>query len=233
MKSRVALVVGGAGVIGAAIASRLASDGFLVSTADLANADHVVDVTSEQQVRQLFATFRELHCLVNAFGVMSQGSFPSIGVEEWDRVQTVNLRGVFLTCRAALEPMRTAGWGRIVNIGSVVAKNGGNARPWIDRSESSKAANASYAAAKAGVHALTLCLAKEVASDGITVNAVAPGPIAGPMTTNFPETLVRQIPVGRLGTPEEVGAAVAWLCSSDAAFVTGEIIDVNGGLWID
>lgn len=129
--------------------------------------------------------------------------------------------------------MKEAGWGRIVNIGSVVAKNGGNPRPWIDRSESSKAANAAYAAAKAGVHALTLSLAKEVASDGITVNAVAPGPIAGPMTTEFPEALIRQIPAGRLGAPNEVAAAVAWLCSADAAFVTGEIVDVNGGLWVD
>jgi NAD(P)-dependent dehydrogenase (short-subunit alcohol dehydrogenase family) len=233
VKARVALVVGGAGVIGAAIASRLASDGFQVSTADLANADHAIDVSSEQQVRQLFASFRELHCLVNAFGVTSLGPFQSIGAAEWDRVQTVNLRGVFLTCRAALEPMRAAAWGRIVNIGSVVAKNGGNPRPWIDRNESNNAANAAYAVAKAGVHALTLCLAKEVASDGITVNAVAPGPIAGPMTTAFPEALVRQIPAGRLGTPNEVAAAVAWLCSADAAFVTGEIIDVNGGLWVD
>lgn len=95
MKSRVALVVGGAGVIGAAIASRLASDGFLVSTADLSNADHAIDVSSEQQVRQLFGSFHELHCLVNAFGITSQGSFQSIGVAEWDRVQAVNLRGVF------------------------------------------------------------------------------------------------------------------------------------------
>jgi NAD(P)-dependent dehydrogenase (short-subunit alcohol dehydrogenase family) len=86
---------------------------------------------------------------------------------------------------------------------------------------------------KAGVHALTLYLAKELAALGITVNAVAPGPIASPMTTNFPEALVRQIPAGRLGRPEEVAGAVAWLCSADAAFVTREIIDVNGGLWMD
>jgi NAD(P)-dependent dehydrogenase (short-subunit alcohol dehydrogenase family) len=233
MNPRSALVIGGAGIIGSAIAERLAADGYQVSTADLSNADHAIDVSSEEQVRSLFASLPELHCLVNAFGVTSRGPFQSIGAAEWDRVQAVNLRGVFLTCRAALEPMKAAGWGRIVNIGSVVAKNGGNPRPWIDRSESRSAANAAYAAAKAGVHALTLCLAKEVAADGITVNAVAPGPIAGPMTTGFPEALVRQIPVGRLGTSDEVAAAVAWLCSKDAAFVTGEIVDVNGGLWLD
>lgn len=233
MTGRTALVIGGAGVIGSAIAERLATDGFQVSTADLAGADHALDVTSEQEVRDFFAAFGQLHCLVNAFGITSKGPFEEISAEEWERVQTVNVRGVFLTCRAALEPLKATGCGRIVNIGSVVAKNGGNPRPWIDRSESNDAANAAYAAAKAGVHALTLSLAKEVACFGVTVNAVAPGPIVGPMTVGFPEALVRQIPLGRLGAPNEVAAAVGWLCSPDAGFVTGEIIDVNGGLWVD
>jgi 3-oxoacyl-[acyl-carrier protein] reductase len=80
---------------------------------------------------------------------------------------------------------------------------------------------------------MTLYLAKELAAYGITVNGVAPGPIAGPMTRGFPEALIRRIPAGRMGRPEEVAAAVAWLCSPDAAFVTGEIVDVNGGLWVD
>ena len=130
--------------------------------------------------------------------------------------------------------MKAAGCGRIVNIGSVVAKNGGNPRPWIDRRESDDAANAAYAAAKAGVHALTLSLAKEVACSAVTVNAVASrtnrrandGRVSrGPRRRKFP--------VGRLGAPNEVAAAVGWLCSPDAGFVTGEIIDVNGGLWVD
>lgn len=233
MSGRSALVIGGAGVIGSAIAMRLAADGFEVVTADVGDADRQVDVASEADVRDLFGSFETLDCLVNAFGVTSTGSFETITVEEWERVQSINLRGVFLACREALRPMKEAGSGRIVNIGSVVAKNGGNPRPWIEPAEATKAANAAYGAAKAGVHALTLYLAKELALFGITVNAVAPGPIAGPMTAGFPEALVRQIPAGRLGTPNEVASAVVWLCSANAAFVTGEIVDVNGGLWVD
>jgi 3-oxoacyl-[acyl-carrier protein] reductase len=233
VSDRVALVIGGAGMIGAAIARRLSDDGIRVVTADLDGADRTVDVTREGEVRDLLGSFDELHCLVNAFGVTSTGSFETITLEEWERVHAINLRGVFLACRHAIPPMKAAGDGRIVNIGSILAKNGGNPRPWLDTSESSRAANAAYGAAKAGVHALTLYLAKELASSGITVNAVAPGPIAGPMTSNFPKALVEQIPVGRLGTPGEVASAVAWLCSTGAAFVTGEILDVNGGLWVD
>ncbi|MCX7864307.1 MAG: SDR family oxidoreductase, partial [Novosphingobium sp.] len=112
-------------------------------------------------------------------------------------------------------------------------KNGGNPRPWIDASEQQSAGNAAYGAAKAGVHALTLYLAKELAACGITVNAVAPGPIASPMTSTLPQALIRQIPLGRMGQASEVAAAVAWLCSEEAAFVTGEILDINGGLWMD
>jgi 3-oxoacyl-[acyl-carrier protein] reductase len=198
---------------------------------------YAADLSDAQQVRGLvekvLTDFGQIDCLITAAGVTSLGAFESITPEEWDRVHAINLRGVFLANQAVIAPMRARQFGRIVNIGSVLAKNGGNPRPWIDASEQERAGNAAYGAAKAGVHALTLYLAKELAADGITVNAVAPGPIASPMTTSFPEALVRQIPAGRMGQPTEVASAVAWLCTPDAAFVTGEIIDVNGGLWMD
>lgn len=241
----VALITGGAGMIGQAAARRLAADGALLALADRelpeltgpGDRAYAADLADPAQVQALVAAvladFGRLDILVTAAGVTSTGSFESISAEEWDRVHSVNLRGVFLANQAVIAPMRQQGSGRIVNIGSVLAKNGGNPRPWIDADEQDRAGNAAYGASKAGVHALTLYLAKELAAHGVTVNAVAPGPIASPMTTSFPAALVRQIPAGRMGQPGEVASAVAWLCSPEAAFVTGEIIDINGGLWMD
>lgn len=241
----VALVTGGGGMIGQAAARRLAADGAQLALADRdlppavgdAGRSYAADLADAAQVqalvRQVLADFGRIDCLVTAAGITSLGPIESITPEEWDRVHAINLRGVFLACQAVAAPMKAQGFGRIVNIGSVLAKNGGNPRPWIDPAEQERAGNAAYGASKAGVHALTLYLAKELAVHGITANAVAPGPIASPMTTSFPEALIRQIPAGRLGKGAEVANAVAWLCTRDNAFVTGEIIDVNGGLWMD
>ncbi|WP_417623130.1 SDR family NAD(P)-dependent oxidoreductase [Parasphingorhabdus sp.] len=241
----VALINGAGGMIGSAVARRMAEGGALVALADQEaptnmfgeSRSYATDLADPVQVRALvdmvMTDFGRIDCLVNAAGVTSLGAFETIGPDEWDRVHTINLRGVFLACQAVIAPMKANKFGRIINIGSVLGKNGGNPRPWIDASEQDHAGNAAYGAAKAGVHALTLYLAKELAVYGITVNAVAPGPIASPMTTSFPEALVRQIPAGRLGEPDEVAGMVAWLCSRENAFVTGEIIDVNGGLWLD
>ncbi|MFM2271413.1 MAG: hypothetical protein RL702_478 [Pseudomonadota bacterium] len=241
----VALVTGGAGMIGQAVARRLAQGGARLALSDRDepasvgndSRSYAADLADPAEIRAVvdrtLADFGRIDCLITAAGVTSTGSFESIALEEWDRVHAINLRGVFLVNQAVIAPMRAQGAGRIVNIGSVLAKNGGNPRPWIDASEQERAGNAAYGAAKAGVHAMTLYLAKELAAHGITVNAVAPGPIASAMTTSFPEALIRQIPVGRMGKGDEVAAAVAWLCTPEAAFVTGEIMDVNGGLWMD
>ena len=241
----VALVTGGGGMIGRAVARRLADGGARLALADRGVMEtigtdcacYAADLADEAAVQALvdgvLTDFGRIDCLIHAAGVTSTGSFESISADEWDRVQGINLRSVFLTNRAAIAPMRRQDFGRIVHIGSVLAKNGGNPRPWIDAAEQDRAGNAAYGAAKAGVHAMTLYLAKELACHGITVNAVAPGPVASPMTTDFPEALVRQIPAGRMGHPDEVASAVAWLCTREAAFVTGEIIDINGGLWMD
>jgi 3-oxoacyl-[acyl-carrier protein] reductase len=245
LSGRVALVAGGAGMIGSAIARRLAQRHAVVVCADrafdreiVAGADcRQVDLGNPARISRLVDDIVErygrLDCLVCAAGVTSFGNFQDITVEEWDRVHAINLRGLFFLLQAAAVPMRAAGYGRIVTIGSVLAKNGGNPRPWLDRDEQRRASNAAYGAAKAGVHALTLFLAKELAADGITVNAVAPGPIASAMTTKFPQVLVDQIPVGRLGTADEVASAVVWLCGEESSFVTGDILVVNGGLWMD
>jgi NAD(P)-dependent dehydrogenase (short-subunit alcohol dehydrogenase family) len=171
--------------------------------------------------------------LVTVAGVVSQGNAETLAEAEWDRVMAVNLKGVFLSCQAAIAPMRAARYGRIVNIGSLLAKNGGNPRPWLNREEQARAGNVAYGAAKAGVHAVTLFLAKELAADNITVNCVAPGPIASAMTTNLPDSFKSLLPVGRLGRADEVADACAYLAGEQASFVTGEILDVNGGAWID
>lgn len=251
-KGRTAIITGAAGAIGSAVARRLAAGGANLVlagfgeiselTAELSAAGaHVLsvatDVSDRAQVQSMVATcmdaFGGVDILVTVAGVTSTGAFETISSEEWDRVHAINLKGVFLCNQAVIAAMKLKGYGRIVNIGSVLAKNGGNPRPWLDPAEQVRAGNAAYGAAKAGVHALTLFLAKELSAHGVTVNAVAPGPIASAMTTTFPEALVRQIPVGRMGAGEEVAAAVAFLCAEESAFITGEVLDVNGGLWMD
>jgi NAD(P)-dependent dehydrogenase (short-subunit alcohol dehydrogenase family) len=196
-----------------------------------------VDVTDRAAVEGMVAAtlqrFGRLDILVNVAGVVSTGAAATLAEAEWDRVIAVNLKGTFLCCQAAIPAMRANRFGRIVNLGSIIGKNGGNARPWIDRGEQDRSSNLAYGASKAGVHAITAFLARELAANGITVNAVAPGPIASAMTTNFPDTLRALIPVGRMGRAEEVAAAIAFLARPDSAFITGEVLDVNGGMWSD
>ena len=252
LAGRTAIITGAAGGIGAAIARRFAAEG-----ADLclvgrrgcaAVAEELVssgrkvldlreDITSHaanrRMVEQALAAFGKIDILVPVAGVVSTGNAETLDEAEWDRVISINLKGVFLSCQAVIPAMRAARYGRIVNIGSLLAKNGGNPRPWIDRREQERAGNIAYGAAKAGVHAITLFLAKELSADNITVNCVAPGPIASAMTTNLPDTFKTLLPVGRVGRPEEVADAVVYLAGEQASFTTGEILDVNGGAWID
>jgi 3-oxoacyl-[acyl-carrier protein] reductase len=145
----------------------------------------------------------------------------------------INLKGSFLAAQAVIPGMRELGFGRIVNLGSVVGKNSGNARPWISPDEQNRASNVAYGVSKAGIHSMTGFLARELACHGITVNAVAPGPIATEMTTDFPAALRALIPRGRMGTPEDVVRAVSFLIQRESDFITGEVIDVNGGMWSD
>ena len=249
---RAAIVTGAAGGIGSAIARAFAAEGAALCLADIVAADALagdiaaqggravamrVDVTQRAEVAAtvaaVLAGFGRVDILVNVAGIVSFGAAATLAEAEWDRVLAINLKGTFLCCQAVIAPMRARGWGRIINLGSVIGKNGGNARPWIDPGEQLRSSNVAYGAAKAGVHALTGFLARELAADGITVNAIAPGPVASAMTTNLPETLKALIPVGRMGTAEDVAAAAVFLAGADAGFITGEVLDVNGGMWAD
>lgn len=246
LMQRVALVTGGAGGIGKAVARALASSGATVVAADLkvpeaasqGGIEHVaLDVTQGGQIKacvdDIVSRHGRLDILVNVAGVVSLGNAADLAEQEWDRVMNINLKGTFLCCQAVLPAMKQAGFGRIINMGSVLGKNGGNPRPWINPDEQNRASNVAYGASKAGINAVTAYLAKEVASFGITVNTVAPGPVASEMTTDFPKALRDLIPVGRMGEADDIASAVLFLASPKSGFITGETLDVNGGLFVD
>lgn len=246
LKGRVALVTGAAGGIGQAVVEAFLQAGAVVVGADLgeqAGLTHdrlswtTLNVTQPKNIQacveQTVAAHGRIDILVNVAGVVSAGNAQNLREQEWDRVIDINLKGTFLMCQAVMPVMKQQKFGRIINLGSVLGKNGGNPRPWIDPSEQDRAGNVAYGVSKAGVHIMTVYLAKELASFGITVNAVAPGPIGSAMTTNFPQVLRDLIPAGRMGKASEVASAILFLAAPDTAFVTGEILDINGGLWSD
>jgi 3-oxoacyl-[acyl-carrier protein] reductase len=248
---RVALVTGGAGAIGRAMSNALIVRGARVVAADIglstdpATCDFAcdtrtevhLDVSSKSEITALTsritAALGRIDLLVNVAGIVSFGSAENLAEDEWDKVMRINLKGTFLCCQAVMPTMKQNRFGRIVNIGSVVGKNGGNARPWLSPDEQLRAGNVAYGVSKAGVHAMTWFLAKELATCGITVNAVAPGPIATDMTKNFPEALQALVPLGRMGTMNDVIDAILFLLSANSGYITGEVLDVNGGLWCD
>lgn len=235
---RVALVTGGARGIGEAVGRALAGRGasVMLGDVDAAGAEEAareigcdsfaLDVRSrasfEAAIEAAIERYGSLDILVNNAALTIRRPFFEIGEAEWDEVLAVNLRGVFLGCRLAGPLMRERGFGRIVNLSSLAGQAG------------SPVNGAHYSASKAGILALTKAAARELAPHGVTVNAVAPAAIDGPvmaaLTPEEVEALARSIPAGRLGTPEEVAALVAFLASDEAAFVTGATFDINGGL---
>ena len=184
-----------------------------------------MDVADAEQVkagfRQVLEKFGRLDILVNNAAITRDGLAMRMKLEDWDAVLRTNLTGAHLCIQQALPPMMKARAGRIINISSVVAQSG-------------NAGQANYVAAKAGLIGLTKAIAIEIASRNITVNAVAPGFIETPMTDVLPdkvkEELKTRIPLGRMGTPRDVTAAIVFLASDEAAYITGHVLNVNGGM---
>ncbi len=235
----VALVTGGNTGIGEAVSSRLAGEGARVAVGWFEDEEGAIalaqrlssegsecipvrcDVTDGESVSEaLDQTERELGALgalVNNAGILSRVPFLEMQEEEWDRVVQVSLYGSSRCCRLALPRMIRSGRGAIVNFASELAYIG-------------NADLAHYISAKAGVIGLTRALAKEFGPQRVRVNAVAPGPTQTRMIAGITPEFVRTIPLGRLGKPEDIAAAAAFLCSEDAAWITGQVLGVNGGL---
>ena len=252
LEGRTALITGAAGGIGSATARAFAREGADLCLSDIGDTATVTsevkalgrraietrtDVTSRAEIRNMVdkavEAFGRIDVLVTVAGVTSLGDAESLGEAEWDRVIDINLKGTWLCCQAIIAQMRRQQYGRIVTVGSLIGKNGGNPRPWINPEEQAGSSNVAYGASKAGVHAVTHFLAKELAADGITVNSVSPGPIATKMTANISLQLGEIIPVGRMGTTDEVADAILFLASESSGFITGETLDINGGIMVD
>lgn len=237
---KTALITGGSGGIGAAVCRRLAADGFRVivhANRNLAAAEQVVqdilarggsaqaiafDVTAASAAQAALETLLAegpIQVLVNNAGIHDDAVFPGMRAEQWHRVIDVALDGFFNVTQPLTMPMIRSRWGRIINISSVAAITGNRGQ-------------VNYAAAKGALQSATKSLALELASRGITVNAVAPGIITSAMTEAVFDdaTIARLVPVKRAGTPEEVADLVGFLASEQAAYITGQIISINGGM---
>jgi NAD(P)-dependent dehydrogenase (short-subunit alcohol dehydrogenase family) len=247
LKDRVAIVTGAGRGIGRAISLALAREGAYLAVSDLnlANAQAVAaeitaaggkslaletDVSSEDQTKQLVSAtlerFAKVDILVNNAGILATGPLLETSVEVWERTHAVNLKGVFLCTKAVLPTLMAQRSGRIINIASVAGKRGGGFF-----------GNTCYSSSKGGVIAFTKGAAREAGPYNITVNAIAPAMIETEMISGMPPdaraSLLKSIPLGRTGSVEDVAAAVCFLASDSAGFMTGEIMDVDGGLMMD
>lgn len=233
-EGRVAFVTGGARGIGRCIAETFAGLGARVAAGDLDEPEFdgvlgvLIDVRVEASVDEAFTTIeRELgrvELLVLNAGILKKAPLEQTTLGDWQDVLDVNLTGAFLCARRALGAMRERQYGRVLVVGSSAGVNGAGVAP---------PPLAAYAASKAGVMALAKSIALEYAEHGVTANALAPTLIDTGMLATLEQDFRSSIPVGRYGTPEEVAALAAFLCSEHAGYVTGEVVDINGGYLID
>jgi len=241
LTDRVAIVTGSGRGIGRAIALRLAEAGANVVVNDIDKAaeevareikamgkhSHAVmaDISSTPDVANLVeaatAAYGKIDILVNNAGINRDQLLVRMSDEDWDSVINIDLKSVFLCTRAVLRPMIKQRWGRIINISSIVGLIG-------------NAGQANYASAKAGIIGFTRSISREVVSRGVTANAIAPGFIDTDMTQKLPDNqrqeLISRIPSGRLGSPEDVAAPACFLASEEAAYITGQVLTVDGGM---
>ncbi|HVK52695.1 MAG TPA: acetoacetyl-CoA reductase [Pseudoxanthomonas sp.] len=244
MTQRIAVVTGGLGGLGLAICQALARTGRRVVAADLPASGEQLDRFHAQTagldvetatvdvadfdacaalVRDVEARHGALDILVNNAGITRDATLRKMDPAQWDAVLDVNLGSAFHLCRHAIDGMQARGFGRVVNISSISGQTGNFGQT-------------NYAAAKAGLHGFTMALAREVAAKGITVNSVSPGYIETPMTRAMPpevrERTVASVPVGRIGAPEDIARAVAFLTDDATGYITGANLPVNGGLFM-
>jgi 2-hydroxycyclohexanecarboxyl-CoA dehydrogenase len=248
MTGRVAIVTGAASGIGLGVANRLAADGIAVALLDRDDAGvtraadaltgaghaavgHAVDVADRAELERVFSDVRQalgpITILVTSAGIESFDAVADITPEKWDRILAVNLTGTFTCMQLAVPDMAAEGWGRIVTISSSSAQSGA---PHM----------AHYVASKGGVIGLTKAFAREFASQGVTVNTIPPTIVDTPMARNAAgvgnvpsiDVMGSMVPTGRAGTPEDIAAACAFLCSEEAGYITGQLIGVNGGMYI-
>lgn len=242
MSRKIVLVTGASRGIGRAIAQRFADEGhFVIGTAtsekgaeaieeylsESGGIGRVLDVCDDEAIEKLFeeidSVYGGVNILVNNAGITKDGLLMRMKGEDWADVIETNLTSIYRTSRRAIRSMMKARFGRIINITSVVGQMG-------------NAGQANYAASKAGVEGFTRALAREIGSRGVTVNCVAPGFVETDMTEELDERLITSmldaVPLGRMAQPEEIAAAVTFLASDEASYITGEVLAVNGGMYM-
>ncbi len=240
LEGKTALITGAGSGIGRAIATVFAREGSRVAVADI-NGDAAkktveslpneglvieMDISSKQAVKAgvdlAIQAFGQLDILVNNAGIVSFASFEACTEEDWDRTIDINLKGTFLCAQAVLSHMKTRNTGVIINLSSLAAKTGGTA------------ASPAYAAAKAGISSLTFSLARTLAPHGVRSVGISPGIVDTPMTASSAhDSMKANIPLGQVGQPEDIANCALFLASDEARHITGEIVDVNGGLFMD